>query len=403
MIRYISLFLCITLLLSCNGNRADGLSEVGDTLQLRYARNLTIVTYSDRTEVIMRNPWDTTGVLGKYCLTTPSNLPAKKGEKQSSSTEKNRHKVSPSQGGLEGAVPVLVPLQRAAVFSSVHCALFHELGADDAVGGICDLQFFNLPYYKEGVAEGRIANLGNSLQPNIEQIMNLNPDAMLPSPFENSGGLGRAERLGIPIIWCADYMEDTPLGRAEWIRFYGRLVDRANEADSIFCSVEKRYKELCTKAQNAKTKPRLLPEMPWSGQWTLPSSGSSSAKLYADAGADYLFAHLKGSGGIPLSTENVVDKAVDADIWLIKHHGQLDRQQMISDTPLLASIKAPIWWCDTSVTLLYEETPFHPERLLENLIAILHPELGVESKYKYFQELKVKVPSTLTRGSSTIN
>lgn len=359
MIKYISLIFFVILLLSCNGNRSDGSSEVGDTLQLRYARNLTIVTYSDHTEVTLRNPWDTAGVLGRYSLTN----------------------------SLKGEGRIKIPLQRAAVFSSVHCALFHELGADDAVGGICDLQFFNLPEYKKGVAEGRIANLGNSLQPNLEQIVNLNPDAILPSPFENSGGLGRVERLGIPIIWCADYMEDTPLGRAEWIRFYGRLIGRADEADSIFSAVESRYLELCNKARNTKTKPRLLPEMPWSGQWTLPSSGSSSAKLYADAGAEYLFAHLKGSGGIPLSTEKVVDKAVDADIWIIKHHGPLDRQQMISDTPLLAGIKAPIWWCDTSTTLLYEETPFHPERLLEDLIAILHPELGIEPQYKYFSPL----------------
>ena len=364
------------LLLSCNGNSSRGLSETGDTLCLRYAKNLTIVTYPDRTEVTMRNPWDTTGMLAKYNLIQSEKLKEKNGTNNSSLFTLHSSLVQ-------------VPLHNAAVFGSVHCALLHELGADDAVGGICDLEFFNLPEYKEGVAEGRIANLGNSMQPNIEQIINLNPDALLPSPFENSGGLGRIERLGIPIIWCADYMENTPLGRAEWIRFYGRLFGKADEADSIFGAVEKRYLELCAKVQNTKTKPRLLPEMPWSGQWTLPGSGSSSTKLYADAGADYLFAHLQGNGGIPLSTEKVVDKAVDADIWLIKHHGKLDRQQMISDTPLLASIKAPIWWCDTSVSLLYEETPFHPERLLENLIAILHPELGVEPEYKYFKELTI--------------
>ncbi|MCR5849718.1 MAG: ABC transporter substrate-binding protein [Bacteroidaceae bacterium] len=367
------------LLISCGGNGTEDFAEGGDTLQLRYARNLTIVTYPDRTEVTMRNPWDTTKVLGEYILTQNS----------SQSSGAGGTKLINSKSKVAANISLVpVPLERGAVFSSVHCALFHELGADDAVGGICDLQFFNLPYYKDGVREGRIANLGNSLQPNLEQIINLNPDAMLPSPFENSGGLGRVERLGIPIIWCADYMEDTPLGRAEWIRFYGRLVGRAAEADSIFCAVERRYLELCKKAHNAKTKPRLLPEMPWSGQWTLPSSGSSSAKLYADAGAEYLFAHLEGSGGIPLSTEKVVDKAASADIWLIKHHGALDRGQMNSDTPLLAGIKAPIWWCDTSATLLYEETPFHPERLLENLISILHPELGVQPQYRYFKELK---------------
>ena len=239
-------------------------------------------------------------------------------------------------------------------------------------------------------ADDMLGYLGNSLQPNIEQIINLNPDALLPSPFENSGGLGRVERLGIPVIWCADYMESTPLARAEWIRFYGRLVGKAERADSIFDAVEKRYQDLCSMVRNTKSRPRLLPEMPWSGQWTLPGSGSSSAKLYADAGAEYLFAYLEGSGGIPLSTEKVVDKAVNADIWLIKHHGKLDRRQMVADTPLLANIKAPILWCDTSVSFIYEETPFHPERLLESLITILHPELEVDATYNYFKLLTVE-------------
>ena len=354
------------LMLSCNGARTGSLAEKGDTLRLHYARNLTIVTFPDRTEVTLRNPWDTLHALGKYCLveSSSSSFPQK-----------------------QAGTVVHVPLRNAGIFSSVHLALLHELKADSAVGGICDLQFCNQQEFREAVADGRIANLGNSVQPSLEQIIDLNPDALLPSPFENSGGLGRVETLGIPIIWCADYMENTPLGRAEWIRFYGRLLGKAEEADSIFSTVESRYQELCAVARKTTTRPRLLSEMPWSGQWTLPAAGSSSSKLYADAGAEYLFAHLKGNGSIPLSTEKVVDKAINADFWLIKHHGNLSRQQMISDTPLLSGIKAPIWWCDTSVTLIYEETPFHPERLLENLIAIFHPELGIEASYSYFKPL----------------
>ena len=365
------IFFCLGfLLLSCNGNQTGKGDEKGDTLQLRYAKNLTIVDFPDHTEVTLRNPWDIGQELGKYNLIKNENL-------------KNKNS---SLSALHSSL-VKIPLRNAGIFSSVHLALLHELGADEAVGGICDLEFCNLQEFKKAVSEGRIANLGNSVQPSLEQIIDLNPDALLPSPFENSGGLGRIERLGIPIIWCADYMENTPLGRAEWIRFYGRLFGRAEEADSIFNAVECRYLELCKLAKNTKTRPRLLPEMPWSGQWTLPGSGSSSTRLYEDAGAEYLFANLKGNGGIPLSTEKVVDKGVDADIWLIKHHGPLDRKQMNADTPLLANIKAQIWWCDTSTTLLYEETPFHPERLLENLIAILHPEVISSPEYEYFEPL----------------
>ena len=363
--------LFLLLAVSCVGNQSGRVDEQGDTLMLSYAKNLTIVDFPDHTEVTMRNPWDTTKVMGKYSLIKNEELKTKNSSLSHTSSL------------------VKVPLRNAAVFGSVHCALLHELEADESVGGICDFEFFNLPYYKQAVGDGRIANLGNSMQPSLEKIIDLNPDALMPSPFENSGGLGRIERLGIPIIWCADYMENTPLGRAEWSRFYGRLFGRAEQADSIFQRVESRYKEIRSAALHAKTKPKLLPEMPWSGQWTLPGSGSSSTRLYQDAGAEYLFADLKGSGGVPLSTEKVVDRAVDADIWLIKHHGNLDRQQMISDTPLLVGIKAPIWWCDTSKTLLYEETPFHPERLLENLISILHPELGITSEYVYFRELTI--------------
>lgn len=348
---YIIIYILLTFLLfSCGGNRTGVADETGDTLQLHYAKNLTVIEFQDRMEVIMRNPWDTTTTLARYNLK--------------------------------------VPLRKAGIFSSVQLALLHELDADEAVGGICDLEFCNQQEFIKAVKEGRVANLGNSVQPSLEQIIDLNPDALLPSPFENSGGLGRVERLGIPIIWCADYMENTPLGRAEWMRFYGRLFGRKEKADSIFNAVESRYLELCDLVKTTKTRPRLLPEMPWSGQWTLPGSGSSSTKLYTDAGADYLFADLEGNGGIPLSTEKVVDKGINADIWIIKHHGPLDRGQMNADTPLLANIKAQIWWCDTSKTLLYEETPFHPERLLENLISILHPELGIETEYEYFKPLK---------------
>ncbi len=374
--RYIILTVLPVLLLlsSCNG-RTEQADETGDTLLLRHARNLTIVEFPDRTEVTLLNPWDGTGVLASYVLVDKSK--AISGKTKSS-----------SQSSGSGEMLVAVPLHNAAVFGSVHCALIHDLGADEAIGGICDLEYINQPELRKAVAEGRVSNLGNSIQPSLEKLVDLSPDALMPSPFENSGGLGRIERLGIPIIWCADYMEHTPLGRAEWMRFYGRLFGRGEEADSIFSIVEQRYEELAAQAKNAKTRPRLLPEMPWSGQWTLPGAGSSSTKLYEDAGADYLFASLEGNGGIPLSTEKVVDKGIGADIWLIKHHGRLDRRQMVSDTPLLASIKAPIWWCDTSQTLLYEETPFHPERLLENLISILHPELGITSGWNYFKLLE---------------
>jgi iron complex transport system substrate-binding protein len=132
---YIIIYILLSLLLlACGGGRTANADGQGDTLMLQYARNLTIVDFPDYTEVTMRNPWDTTKVLGKYCLIKKEELK----DKNSS--------VSPHTSSL-----IPIPLHNAAVFSSVHCALLHELAADEAVGGICDFEFFNLPYYKQAV------------------------------------------------------------------------------------------------------------------------------------------------------------------------------------------------------------------------------------------------------------
>ena len=142
---YIIIYILLTFLLfSCGGNRTGVADETGDTLQLHYAKNLTVIEFQDRMEVIMRNPWDTTTTLAKYNLS--------------------------------------VPLHNAGIFSSVHLALLHELDADEAVGGICDLEFCNQQEFIKAVKEGRVANLGNSVQPSLEQIIDLNPDALLVWP-----------------------------------------------------------------------------------------------------------------------------------------------------------------------------------------------------------------------------
>lgn len=328
---------------------------------MRYARNLTIVEYPTHTQVTIRNPWDTTRVLNSYTLVKESQ--GRKGE-------------------------VVVPLKNAAVFTSVHCSLLMELGCEECIGGICELDYIHIPYVRKGVKEGRIIDLGNGMEPNLERIMALQPDAIMLSPFENSGGYGRLERMGIPIIECAEYMESTPLGRAEWIRFYGRLFGKAELVDSLFRQVEHSYLQLKKKASCAQQRPRLICEMPQSGYWYVPGGQSTMGILYRDAGADYLFHDIEGSGSTALSIERVLDRALTAQVWLIKHHGKLSREQIVQDVPALRNIPAKICFCDTFTSGFYEQTPFHPDVLLCNLIQILHPELGVEVNKAYFCPLE---------------
>ena len=348
-------------LLACGGHQVGKETAEGDTLNLRYAHNLTIVEYPQYTQVTIRNPWDTTRVLNSYTLVKDAQ--GKKGE-------------------------VVVPLKNAAVFTSVHCSLLMELGCQECIGGICELDYIHIPYVQNEVKKGNIIDLGNGMEPNLERIMDLQPDAIMLSPFENSGGYGRLERMGVPLIECAEYMENSPLARAEWIRFYGRLFGKAELVDSIFLQVEQSYLQLKDAASHTKQKPRLICETPQSGYWYVPGGQSTMGIMYRDAGADYLFHDIEGSGSTALGIERVLDRALTSQIWLIKHHGSLTKEQIVQDVPALRNIPAKIFFCDTFNSGFYEQTPFHPDILLRNLIHILHPELGIKEEKLYFCPLE---------------
>ena len=332
---------------------------------MKYAHNMRMEMEADGLSVTIRNPWDTTRVLHRYLLTKDSTL------------------------RRSDATVVRVPLRNAAVFTSVQCALMMELGCPDIIGGVCEIEYIHVPYVQKGVSEGRIIDLGNGMSPNVERMIDLQPDAILTTPFENSGGYGRLERIGVPIIECADYMESSPLARAEWVRFYGRLFGRAREADSLFQAVETAYLTIKERvAAETKQRPRLLVETPQGSHWYVPGGASTMGRLYQDAGADYIFSATSGAGSTPLSIEQVLERGMDAQVWILKHHGPVDLRQLRKDYPALARIHAPMYLCDTSTSLFYEETPYHPERLLQNLVNIFHPELAYPEDYSYFCPLE---------------
>lgn len=346
------LLLFLLLLCSCTGRTERGLTT-GDTIPFRYARLLTVVQDGDEVEITVRNPWQRSS----------ANFP---------------------DSSVLRRIRLHVPVRNAGVYSIVHAALLRELNSVDAVGGICDVQYLTDSLILADVRNGNIVDLGSSMQPSIEHIIKLAPDVLLSSPYEGQQMNDKLEKLGIPILECADYMEVMPLARAEWIRLFGILLGRREMADSIFASVESRYNSLKQKAAEAKSHPTLLAERPYQGIWTVPCSGSTTARLYADAGARYLFADLEGTGVKPLSIEQILDRAIGADYWLIKSFGPLTREQLDADFPALKPIRARLLVCNSSASEYFQEIPFHPELLLENLVAILHPELGIKPQKNYF-------------------
>lgn len=377
---------------------------------LRYATNLTCERGNGYSVWTLRNPWDTTQVLHRYILQHDTLVQPQLSTRNVQST----------------IIPV--PVRHAGVATAVHCGLLDELGISGAIAGVCEKQYIDLPAVTEGLAAGRIADFGNGMNPNIERIMDVAPDVLLLTPFEHSGGYGRVERLGIPIVECAEYMEVSPLARAEWIRFYGELFGQADTADSIFNAVSANYLALRQKVKDPQAPstaianasrtsasaqqppasqqppvsegertghlPRLLTEMLYGGQWFVPCGQSTMGIMFADAGADYIFRNRPGSGSTALSFETVLDQAQDADIWLIKYNSQkpLTYRQLARDyqpyTRFRAFRERHIYACDLAHNHFYEETPFHPDRLLRDLIILLHPDCLPGETPQYYRPLQ---------------
>ena len=343
----------------------------GNPIVVEYAQGFRMAQGDGYCRIDIVNPWDTTTLLRTYLLVdTHAPLP---------------------QHMPEGIV-VRTPLNNSLVFSSVHCSLLAELHCLDAIGGICDSEYNYIEELNNRLQNGTLTDAGNSVSPDIEQIIDLNPDAILLSPFENLRH-ERLEKTDIPIIECADYMETSPLGRAEWMRLIGRLYGCESLADSLFESIKEEYLATAQKVATVQEKPSVITERRIGQVWYVPGGKSYMASLLNDAGAEYPWSDNSNTGSIALSFENVLEHGQDADFWLIKYNATQNlsyndlRQEYTPNSRFKAFEQRHIYGCNTQYLRYYEETPFHPERLLQDLGAIFHPSLFPEHKPYYFLPL----------------
>ena len=327
--------------------------------RIQYAQGFTVQRFDTYTMVEVRDPWDSTRLLQRYLLV-------------------DRTKSVP--GGLPKGTIVKVPVKDIVVYTSVHAAIIDQLHEINKVIGVCEPRYMDTPAIQEGIQAGRIADLGEATSPNIEKMIEIGAELVIASPFQNSS-YGPVEKIGIPIIEGADYMEAFPLGRTEWIRFYGLLFGKEEMADSIFKETEQAYLSLKNLTVNIDKRPTVLSEKKFGSSWYIPAGDSYMAHLFEDAGADYMFKDLPGAGSTPLAFETVFDKAIHADIWLVKYNqsSEMTYNDLRSEyTPYEnfdAFKKQRIYTCNTGIVPYYEEFPLHPEYLLKDLIWIFHPEL----------------------------
>lgn len=373
-------------LLSCQGGKtAAGMEEGGDTLQMKYAQLLTIVSHDEQgyTEVKVHNPWKEGTELHRYILVPKG----KEGDATMAKLAGQAHGEGKAAATLGVKTDtVRTPLESNLVFTAPHCQLLTELGCKNAITGVCDKDYINIPDIKSRAqADDKVAHpimdCGSSMQPDIERIIALHPEALLISPFENNGGYGKLDKLRIPIIETADYMETSPLGRAEWIKLYGLLLS-SSKADSLFSAIEKEYLQLKAEAAKLPLGLSILTERKTGNVWYVPGGKSTMGILLRDAHAKYIFADDQHSGSLSMSPEQIIAKGNQIDAWALKYFGgnALTKNDLLAEYQGYQALKAfqsgNIYETDTSCEPYFELTSFHPEILLREFIILSHPEAG---------------------------
>lgn len=277
------------------------------------------------------------------------------------------------------------------LYSSVYSSVLEELSAGSKIGSVVDASYFKSNFIKDGIASGRITDMGTAQQLSTEKLIASKPTLAITTVYDGMN-ISTIQQKGIPIVYMTDNLETTPLGRAEWIKFIGLLSGDYEKADSIFHSVENNYNSMKSAVSKESDLPKVMVENMYQGVWYVPAGDSYAAELLADAGGDYLWKNDKGVGSLSLSFEQILHRASDADIWLLKLYGTELTADILKGEDERNMLFGPVgkhgvWYSNTAVTNLFDEFPFHPDLLLKDYISIFHPEMFPDFTPRYFKHM----------------
>lgn len=370
------LYFCLLLVLTACGSKQvkKDAAPTGDTPAiLSQAKGFGIARTDHYTTITVYNPWKEGEVYDKYYLVRDekTEVPA------------DGHKIK-------------VPLKSLMTNSATHLGFLELLGELDKVTGVCSSNYIYNPTILEGVKEGRIKDLGDAFNLDIENLLMLHPQAVMTTAYnaddENSR---RMRQTGLNLIYNIEWQEPTLLGRAEWIKFIGAFFDKEAMADSIYNAVEQRYKDVKMKAMQLSSSPSIFSGQDFRGTWSLPGGKSYTAQLFRDAGATYLYGQDSTNTSIGSNIEEVLMNFNQTDIWIgvqaasLKELGQTDSKYKLFKAYKDGNVYNINKRTNAAGGNDYWESAIaRPDLLLSDMIKICHPDLFPDYELTYYEQLK---------------
>jgi iron complex transport system substrate-binding protein len=372
--KYILLFILAIIFYSCDTNTETKKETALNSVSLSYAKRFTIKTSSDFSVLELHGNKNDSNVTATFVLY--------KNQKPNYSKD---------------AYYINTPVNRVASMSSIYTTMIAELNCENKIVAIDNVDYYNNVFIQQQVKKGTIIELSKGPQIDIEKTVALNPDLFLTfgmgSPKDDVDK--KLVQSSIPIAISIDHLEETPLARAEWIKFFAYFFNKENMADSLFQITEKKYNDLKKMALKSTKKPSVLTEIKYGDAWYIPAGKSFIAHLIEDAGGDYFWKEDTKTGSSAQSFETVYTKAKDCDIWINLYNLNTKKELLSYDERygLFKACKNNQLYNNnkTQNTLGYSnywETGItHPEDVLGDLMAIFSPTLMVNHSFVYYKKL----------------
>lgn len=370
------LFLVFFLFIQCKKESQQEAEIQSPANEIHYAKGLEIYKHNGFTIVKITSPWPNAKEQFTYIL-----------------QEKNG--IIPDS--LKQFTAISVPIKSIVVTSTTHIPALELLGVENTLVGFPNTDYISSVKTRKLIATGKVREVGTNETLNTEVLIDMNPDVIVSFGLNNSNPtLDNLKKSGLKVMLNGDWTEQSPLGKAEWIKFFGALYGLDSKANTLFSEIEKEYKNTLALAQKATRKPTVLSGAMFQEQWYVPQGESWASLFLKDAKANYLWADSKGTGSLSLPFETILEKAQEAEYWISPgdfsslqqmsesnpHYKQFDafQNKKVYSYAINKGAKGGI--------VYFEWSPTRPDWVLKDLIKIFHPELLPNHKLFFFQKLE---------------
>lgn len=371
--------LLISLLAGCRpGGDHSGSEPVNVSSFTKYATRFDVQNEDDFTLLKVFNPWQkSSGLTYTYVLG-------------------NDEKLLPDS--LCTFPFIQIPVKRVIAMSTTHVAMIDGLGETRSIIGASGTPFIYNSEIRARCKSGLITDVGYGQGLNYEMVVALEPDVVFLYGVEGNvtTTAGKLEELGIKTVYCAEYLEKDPLGKAEWIRFFANFYGREAFADELFSRVDSGYRNLQELCLNVKEKPEVMIGLPWKDTWYVAGGKSFASCLIKDAGGDYIWRDNLSEEALPLDLESVFSRGVNADVWINPGVANSINELLAFDErfdELPAIINGNVYNNNARMSEgggndYWESATLRPDLVLSDLISIFHPELQTDHSSFYYRKLK---------------